>query len=63
MKNELPSIVSINAETLKQISQILDDCIEIITGHLVHGDVSNEGWKTQLQELVVIVHADWNKSL
>ncbi len=30
----------------------IDSAIEIITAHLVHGEVSADGWKMVLEELV-----------
>ena len=35
-----------------QISAALDSAIEQITAQLVHGEVTNEGWQTTLNELI-----------
>lgn len=37
---------------VQNVSRALDNAIEQITAQTVHGEVSNEGWQTTLNELV-----------
>lgn len=51
MKSPRPMETALTAD-VERLSAALDKAIEQITAHLVHGDVTSEGWQLTLNELV-----------
>jgi hypothetical protein len=52
--------VNIKTDEARLIFDTLQDCIEVITAYLVHGDVSKEGWEMLLQNVVDVSRGEWS---